>query len=170
MVDDYGFQRSFNTICYIYCFFVCGKNYRIGKRKQKITEKDEWELTAGIPLMPIVGVNHCLRILHLFKILVHIYTTENTINQFSIGYMINPSIHFNKVFKTQVQKCLGCSFSIKTIKTIKKCLMKNNTFIMELIMIYENNGKHKKTVYRVLSCVFYTLIDIYVCIDYLLCQ
>ena len=55
------------------------------------------------------------------------------------------------------------------MKTIKNCLMKNNTSVMALLMIYKNNGK-LKTVYRVLSCVVYTLIANYVCIDFLLCE
>ena len=54
--------------------------------------------------MPIVGVNHCLPILHLSKIMVNIYTTGKTINQFAIGYMINPSLKFNNTFITQVEK------------------------------------------------------------------
>ena len=66
--------------------------------------KDKWELPAVIPLMTMVGVNHRLPILYLSKIIVHIYTTENTIYLFAIGYMINPSLHFNKIFKTQVEK------------------------------------------------------------------
>ena len=48
--------------------------------------------------------------------------------------------------------------------------MKNNTYVMELIIIYENNGETPKQLYRVLSCVVYTIIDSYVCIDYLPCQ
>ena len=84
--------------------------------------------------------------------------------------MINPSLNFNKVFIEQVQKFLSCSFSIRTITTIKNCLMKKNKYVMALIMIYENNVKDRKTVYRVLCCVFNTLIDNYVCIDYLSCQ
>ena len=48
--------------------------------------------------------------------------------------------------------------------------MKKNTSVMALIIIYENNGENEKTVYIVLSCVFYTLIENYVCIDYLPCQ
>ena len=48
--------------------------------------------------------------------------------------------------------------------------MKKNTSVMALIMIYENNGKDTMTVYRVLSYVVYTLIENYVCIDYLSCQ
>ena len=41
---------------------------------------------------------------------------------------------------------------------------------MALMSIYENNEKDTKTVYRVLNCVVYNLIDNYVCIDYLSCQ
>ena len=69
--------------------------------------------------MPILGVNNCLPILHMSKIMVHIYTTENNFDQFAIGYMINPSLHINRVFIEQVQKCLGCTFSIETKKTIR---------------------------------------------------
>ena len=41
---------------------------------------------------------------------------------------------------------------------------------MSLIMIYENNGGNSKKMYRVLSCVVYSLIYNYVCIEYLTCQ
>ena len=41
---------------------------------------------------------------------------------------------------------------------------------MALIMIYENIGQISKKVYRVLSCVVYSLIYNYVCINYLSCQ
>ena len=53
--------------------------------------------------MRILGVNHNLPILHMSKRMVHIYTTGKTIHQFSMGYMINPSLQFNKIFKTQVE-------------------------------------------------------------------
>ena len=71
-------------------FTLCGKNDRIGKRKN--LAKYKWEIPSVITLMPIVGVNHRLPILHLFKRMVHIYTTDKTIHQFAIGYIINPSI------------------------------------------------------------------------------
>ena len=54
--------------------------------------------------MPILGVNNSLPILHMYKIMVHIYTTDKTVHQFAIGYMMNPSLHINKMFKTQVEK------------------------------------------------------------------
>ena len=56
------------------------------------------------------------------------------------------------------------------MKAIIYCLLNKNTYVMALIMIDENNGKYTKKVYIVLSFVVYTLIDNYVCIDYLSCQ
>ena len=81
--------------------------------------------------MPIVGVNYCLPILHLFKIMVHIYTTEKTIHKFAIDYIVNPSLNLNNAFRTQVENSWVIIF--------KKFLMKNNTSVIALIMIYENN-------------------------------
>ena len=48
--------------------------------------------------------------------------------------------------------------------------MRNNTSVMALIMTYETVGMSIKKLFRVLSCVVYTLLDNYVCIDYLPCQ
>ena len=90
--------------------------------------------------------------------MVHCYTIDETINKFSIGYMINHSLKFNNSFKTQVWKLLSVSFSVSTIKTIKNFQMKNNTCVIALIMIYENNGEIPKILYRVLNFVVYYLI------------
>ena len=46
-------------------------------------------------------------------------------------------------------------------------MMKKNTCVMALIIIYENNGEIPKIMYRFLSFVVYNLIDNYVFIDYL---
>ena len=35
--------------------------------------------------------------------MVHIYSIDDSINQFSIDYIINPSLHVNKVFREQVE-------------------------------------------------------------------
>ena len=120
--------------------------------------------------MPLVGINHCQSILHIYKRMVHYYFTDESINQFAIGYMIKPSLNCNKVFTEQVEKWLRVSFHSRTMETIKYFLKNKNTCDMELTMIYENNGENAKKVYRVLSCVVYSLIDSYVCIGYLLCQ
>ena len=130
-----------------------GGNDRIGKEKNgKNSARDKWEIPAIIPLIPILWVNHCLPILHLYKIFVHIYTIGKTINYFSIGYMINPSLLFNNSFRTQVEKYVGGYFSVSALKTIKNIMMMKNTYVMALIIIYKNNGEIPKEMYRVLSC------------------
>ena len=52
-----------------------------------------------IALFPLLGVNHCQPVLHMFRILVYLYTADKHINQFGIGYMINPTFKVNKVFR-----------------------------------------------------------------------
>ena len=96
--------------------------------------------------MPIVGVNNNQPILHISKRMVYCYTTYENINQFAIGYMINPSLKFNNAFITQDKKCLSVSFYYRTMKNITIFLMKKNIFVMALIMIYENNGEIPKNV------------------------
>ena len=49
-------------------------------------------------------------------------------------------------------------------------MMNNNTSVMALIMIYENNVEIPWKFYRVLSCVFNPPIYTYDCADYLSCQ
>ena len=44
----------------------------------------------AIPLFPLLGVNNFQPILHMSKILVYLYKTDKGINQFAIGYVINP--------------------------------------------------------------------------------
>ena len=52
--------------------------------------------------MSLVELNNRQPILQMSKIMVHCYTKNETINQFAIGYMINPSINFNNVFRIRV--------------------------------------------------------------------
>ena len=50
-------------------------------------------------------------------------------------------------------------------------VMKNkDTCIIALMMFYESKGKNSTKLYSVLSCVFYSIIEDYVCIDYWYCQ
>ena len=106
------------------------------KENKKVPGKYKWETLDFIPLMPLVGVNHCQPILHIYKRMVHFYSIDESIHKFSIGYMINLSHHFNKVFKEQVEKCLSAKFHLKTMETIKYFLRNNNTCVMALIMFY----------------------------------
>ena len=47
--------------------------------------------------------------------MVHLYSIYELMNQFAIGYMINPSLHVNKMFIEQVEIFLNSTFHEKTM-------------------------------------------------------
>ena len=71
--------------------------------------------TCCNPINTISRGNHRQPILHMYKRMVHCYYIDETINQFLIGYMINPSLNCNKVFREKVEKLLSVSFNEKTM-------------------------------------------------------
>ena len=89
------------------------------------------------------------------------------INELSIGYMMYKSFHKKKVFREQVKLCLKNTFGPSTNAHISKILLKPNTRVLALVMSYENREKIARKMFRVLSCVIYTIISKYFCIDYL---
>ena len=69
------------------------------KENNKIQSKDKWEYCGFIPLFPLLGVNHHLPIFHMSKLIININSTEKRINKSAIGYMVNPKLNVNKVFR-----------------------------------------------------------------------
>ena len=67
--------------------------------KEKTETKYRWETLYVIPLLSLVEVNHLQPILYMSKIMVHIYSENERINQFAIGFMINLSLHIINVFR-----------------------------------------------------------------------
>ena len=63
-------------------------------------------------------------------------------------------------------KCIKIKFGEITQPHISKVLSKQNTRVLALLMSYETR-KNPKKIFIVLSCVIYTIISNYVCIDYL---
>ena len=63
-------------------------------------------------------------------------------------------------------KCKKTTFGAITQHCIRTILAKNNTRVLTLLMFYETR-KNPKKVFKVLSCVIYTIIRNYICIDYL---
>ena len=53
---------------------------------------------------------------------------------------------------------------------IRNVLKKENMCVIALVIFYENRTNNTMKVFRVLSCVLYTVIENYVCIAYLCCQ
>ena len=60
-------------------------------------------------------------------------------------------------------------FGPSTQPSIRSTLSKNNTRVLELLMFYETI-KNPKEAFKVLSCVIYSIINNYVCIDYIACE
>ena len=81
--------------------------------------------------------------------------------------MYNPTLHTNKVFKDEVKACLGNTFGADTNKHINNILLKNNTRVIALTVHYEHGTFKTRKLFKVLSYVIYTIIERYVCIDYL---
>ena len=63
---------------------------------------------------------------------------------------------------------MNTTFGEITQPFIKSTLTKNNTSVLAFVMFYDTIAEKKA--YGVLSCVIYTIIKNYVCIDYLACQ
>ena len=102
------------------------------------------------------------------KRFISIHKAKKRINEFTIGYMIDPGSTVNKTFREKVEKCMLTTFGKITQPFIKSTLSKNNTCVLSLIMFYETSAD--KIAHRVLSFFIYTIIKNYVCIDYLACQ
>ena len=134
--------------------------------KKKIETKDKWNQLNIIDIQSLLGTNHCLPLSHMAKSYIWIEEKNQRINEFSIGYTMNPNFHKNKVFIEQVNVCLKTTFGPYTNAHISKILFKDNTRVLALVMLYENRKKTRK-IFRVLSCVIYKIISKYVCIDYL---
>ena len=81
--------------------------------------------------------------------------------------MMNPNLSVNKAFREQVKLCMRTTFSTSTMTHISKILFKPYTRVLALVMFFENRKIYAKKMFRVLSCVIYTIIKNYVCIDYL---
>ena len=129
--------------------------------------KVKWNQINLISMESVLGSNCRIPLLHMSKRKVYIEITNERINEFSFAYMCNPYLFRHKVFKEQVRICLKDTFGADTNKQINVILKRPNTRVIELIINYEHGSYSTIKMFKVLSCVVYTIIDKYVCIDYL---
>ena len=118
-------------------------------------------------MQSMLGTKCRMPLLHMSKSYIWIEETNQRINEFSIGYMTNPTLYRNRYFKDQVKVCLKHTFGPDTNSHIDKTLQKPNTRVLSLVIFYESGKTIIRKMFRVLSCVIYTIIDKYVCIGYL---
>ena len=56
-----------------------------------------------MPMLHLLGDNHRLPLFDMSKSFIWINEAKKHINEFDIGYIINPSLHVNKAFRDQVE-------------------------------------------------------------------
>ena len=61
-------------------------------------------------MQSMLGANCCMPLLHMSKIYNWLEDTNQRINEFSIGYMMNPNLYKNRAFKDQVKVCFKHTF------------------------------------------------------------
>ena len=74
----------------------------VWNENKKIKNKYRWNYCHHMPMLPLLGDNHRLPLLHIAKSFIWINETKKRINESKIGYMINPSFNVNKSFRDQV--------------------------------------------------------------------
>ena len=94
----------------------------MGTRKEG--KKDIWYYCHRMPMLSLLGVNHCLPVFHVSKSFIWINETKQRINEFIIGYMINPGLNVNKAFRKQVENFMYTTFGEITQPFIKTTLEK----------------------------------------------
>ena len=75
----------------------------VGNDNEKMKNKDTWNYCHHMPIFKLLGANNRLPLLHRAKLFIWIEETGERINEFDIGYMINPDLNVNKAFREQVE-------------------------------------------------------------------
>ena len=91
----------------------------------------------------LLGTNHHLPLSRMYKSYIWIEETNQCINEFYIGYIINTNLIINKAFKEQVKICMRTTFSTTTQQHISKILLKPNTRVLSSVMFYDTRNKSK---------------------------
>ena len=102
----------------------------------------------------LLGTNHFLPLSHMAKSCIWLEETNQRINEFSIGYMMNPNLNMNKAFREQVKVCMKTTFSTSTMTHISKIILKQNIRLLALVMFFEKK-KLKENVQSVDLCNIY---------------
>ena len=89
-----------------------------------------------MPILPLLGDNNFIPLLHMSKRFIRLEEIKEHINEFENVYMINPDLDFNKAFREQVEKCTNNTFGALTQPFIKNKLLKNNTSLLALLMFH----------------------------------
>ena len=91
---------------------------------QKIETKDKWSQINVLDMESMLVANCRMPLLHMSRRYICIEETNQIIDEFSFGYMMNPTLYKNKAFKKQVKACFRNTFGPDTTSHINRILMK----------------------------------------------
>ena len=86
-------------------------------------------------IQSLLGDNHRLVLSHMARSFIWIEERKERINEFSIGYMINPIMNINKAFKEQETKCMKNTFGAIKQTQIRTILAEKNFIVLALLML-----------------------------------
>ena len=72
--------------------------------------KDKWNYCNHMPMLSLLGANHCLPLFHMPKCFIWLNETKQCINKFTIVYMINPHLYINKAYREKVHTFMNTTF------------------------------------------------------------
>ena len=112
----------------------------VGYQNKTIQTQDKWNNLNPMNIQYLLGTNHRLPLSHMVKSYIWIEETNECINEFSIGYMINPTLSINKYFKEQVTKFMKNTFDAMTQQHISF----RKKRVLALFMFYETRQKNQR--------------------------
>ena len=97
-----------------------------------------------LDMQSMLWTNCHMPLLHMSKIYIWPEETNQRINEFSIGYTMNPTLNRNRAFKYQVKVWLKHTFGPDTNSHISKTLQKPNTRVLALVIFHESSLKGRR--------------------------
>ena len=105
-----------------------------GNKNKQNENKDKWNYCDHMHILPFLGDNHCLLLLHMAKRFIWIEKKRN--NEFEIGYMINPNLHIIKVLRLQVDN-VQILYSFYSHNLLSKTIYEKETSVLALLLFYD---------------------------------
>ena len=99
----------------------------IGYQNKTIQTQYKWNHLNLIHIKSLLGTNHRPPLSHMATSYIWFEETNQRINEFSIGYTMNPNLSINKAFKEKVTKCIKTKFGAIMQQHISKILPKKKS-------------------------------------------
>ena len=78
----------------------------VGYENKKIETEYKWNQLNLKDIQQMLGTNNLLPLSHTANSFIWLEEKNQRINEFSIGYMMNPNLNRNRYFKDQAKVCL----------------------------------------------------------------